>query len=103
LVDKRTRDILDASAVGNWQVPSFAEIVDFVGDAEAFPWPHPNGPSACRLVAGAVVANAAVVVRAPKVSTDDLIAALEKKALLTRADVEAEKISSNAALESVGK
>ena len=56
LIHATTREILDASNTGDWQVPAFAEVLDVVGDAESFAWP--SGEAArCRLtVAGLVEA-----------------------------------------------
>lgn len=33
------------------------ELIDFNGDPEIFEWPHPNGPSACILKEGEIIAN----------------------------------------------
>ena len=87
-------NILDASDLPIWGPLDFATVIDHPGNANSFVWPHPLGPSACRLVSGSIVANAAVSVPPAKLSTEDLIAALEKRALLTREDVEAEKSAS---------
>jgi hypothetical protein len=61
MVNKTTGEIIDAFADdGARQVPDFAEIVTLAGEAVFFPWPHPNGPSACRMVGGEIQANPAV-------------------------------------------
>jgi hypothetical protein len=91
LVARDTRNILDASDFAIWEPLEFAAVFDHPGNVDSFVWPHPLGASSCRLVSGAVVANASVAVPPEEVSTEDLIAALEKKALLTREDVETAK------------
>jgi len=60
LIHKVVGNVLDASNVGEWQAPGFAEVIEVPGDAETFNWPHPNGPSACIWDGANIIANSAV-------------------------------------------
>lgn len=50
--------ILAASNTNGWQVPSFAQIVDVLGDAETYAWPN-GDPTRCLWSGSAIIANPA--------------------------------------------
>lgn len=86
LVDKTTGAILDASDVGAWQVPAFAEVIDWPGNVAAFVWP---GGSATRsmLSDGRVIENPNAAAPVDVLTVDKLAAALKEKGVIVEADI----------------
>ena len=75
LIDKATGAILDASDLGAWQVPAFAEILDWSGNAESFVWPG-GSPTRSQVTDGRVVSNPAAAAPVDVLTADDLAAVL---------------------------
>lgn len=96
LVNKATGHILDASNVGAWQVPSFAEVQDWPGDAEIYVWPG-GSVSKSMVFHGAIDVNPATIPPPPghvtKVVTAERLAeVLKTKGILTDQDVTSAKV-----------
>ena len=68
LVRTATGEILAASNLGNWSVPSGMQIVDTFGDAETFAWPHNKGPTSSKWNGVTIVANGSIAEQIPLVS-----------------------------------
>jgi len=86
LIDKATGAILDASDLGVWQVPAFAEIIDWPGNVEGFAWPG-GSPTRSQVTDGRVVANPAAVAPVDVLTADDLAAVLKEKGVIVEADI----------------
>ena len=86
LVDITTGAILDASNLGAWQVPVFAQVIDWPGNVESFSWPG-GTPTRAMVSGGRVIANPDAPAPVDVLTVDDLAAALKEKGVIVEADI----------------